>query len=179
MKGRKRFSETQFGKILAKAKNALPDVAEIAVEAVTNPLSAIAMAREKLQEKAEHDAEARNALLELDMERERMANELIVSFAQMEQADRTNARSMQVQALTQDDAFSKRFLYIIAAFMLLMSAAFGVMLFYVEIPTENRRMVEMFADIFLFSGAVMVLQFFFGGSYKSGKKSQSEEKEAT
>lgn len=177
-KPKKKFSETKFGKFLNKAKNAIPNVAEIAIEAVTNPVSAIKMAGSKLKEKAEQDEEARQLLLEFEMEQQRMEHELTIEFAKMEQADRDSARRMQIEALSQDDAFSKRFLYFLAGFMLLMSSTFGIMLFYVDIPDSNRRLVEMFADIFLFSGAVMVLQFFFGGSYKAPRKSQSEQKEA-
>lgn len=177
-KPKKRLSETKFGKFLNKAKNALPNMAEVAIEAITNPVSAIKMASAQLREKAESDEEARQLLLELEIEQERMEQELTIEFAKMEHTDRESARQMQIHALAQDDAFSKRFLYLLAAFMLFMSSTFGVMLFYVDVPETNRRLVEMFADIFLFSGAVMVLQFFFGGSYKAPLKSQSQQKEA-
>jgi hypothetical protein len=84
-------------------------------------------------------------------------------------ADTDSARQMQITALQQEDKFSKRFIYYLASFVLLSSTGFGIALTFVEIPEGNRRLIEMFADIYLFAGAIMVLQFFFGNSHKKDK----------
>lgn len=84
--------------------------------------------------------------------------------------DKQDARAMQVEALRQADLFSKRYLYFLASFLVLSAFVFGVGLMFYEVPEENRRMVEMFADIFLFSGAVTVVNFFFGSSKSSTDK---------
>lgn len=85
-------------------------------------------------------------------------------------ADIDSARKMQAVALGQDDKFSKRYVYYLSSFVIVSATAFGILLFYVDFPESNRRLVEMFADIYLFAGAIMVLQFFFGSSKGSQDK---------
>jgi hypothetical protein len=87
--------------------------------------------------------------------------------------DNANARAMQIEALKQDDKFSKHFIYYLAAFIVLAAVAFGVLLFFVDVPKENQRMVEMFADVFLFAGALTVLNFFFSSTVSSRKNSDA------
>lgn len=93
--------------------------------------------------------------------------------------DVQNSRAMQIAALNQEDKFSKHFVYYLASFIVLSAVAFGVMLFFVEVPDKNRRMVEMFTDIFLFAGAMMVLQFFFGSSVGSRRNTEVMQKQLT
>jgi hypothetical protein len=81
-------------------------------------------------------------------------------------AERKSARELQVAALGQTDIFSKRFIYYLAAFIVLSSTAFGAMLFFVTVPEENKRLVEMFSDVYLFGGAMLVLSYFFGATNK-------------
>lgn len=88
-------------------------------------------------------------------------------------ADKQNARGMQITALGQDDKFSKRFVYYLASFIIVSATGFGFMFFFVEFPESNRRIIEMFVDIYLFAGAIMVLQFFFGSSSSSKEKDQT------
>ncbi len=108
------------------------------------------------------NAKADHALKEL---------ELGIEAQRVENADRADARDMQKAALGQEDLFSKRFIYYLAAFMILAAVTFGILFFFVPVPAGNKRMVEMFADVFLFAGALTVLNFFFSssiGSRKSG-----------
>lgn len=88
----------------------------------------------------------------------------------LELVDRQNARNMQIAALDQDDRFSKRYLYYLSSFIILSATLFGILLFWVEVPEENKRLVEMFSDIYLFAGAVAVINFFFGSSLGSKQK---------
>ncbi len=85
-------------------------------------------------------------------------------------ADIDSARKMQTAALQQEDKFSKRYVYYLSSFVIVSATAFGLLLFFVDFPESNRRLVEMFADIYLFAGAIMVLQFFFGSSKGSQDK---------
>lgn len=85
-------------------------------------------------------------------------------------ADVQSARTMQIAALNQSDIFSKRYLYYLATGIIGAAIAFGVGLMFVQIPKENQRLVEMFADVFLFAGAMIVIQFFFGSSKSSHDK---------
>lgn len=84
--------------------------------------------------------------------------------------DIDSARKMQTAALQQEDKFSKRYVYYLSSFVIVSATAFGLLLFFVDFPESNRRLVEMFADIYLFAGAIMVLQFFFGSSKGSQDK---------
>jgi hypothetical protein len=87
-------------------------------------------------------------------------------------ADVANARQMQIEALKQDDLFSKRYTYYLASFIVIFAFGIGVMLFFVEFPESNRRMIEMLFDLLIFSGALTVIQFFFGSSKGSADKTK-------
>lgn len=120
----------------------------------------------------EEKAAAERIAAAAEMEHQRRLEQLAQAAEQLHLEDVQSAREMQMEALRQKDRFSKRFVYVLAVVVILGAMSFGVALMYVEIPPENKRMVEMFADIFLFSGAVMVLQFFFGSSRSSDDKSK-------
>lgn len=81
-----------------------------------------------------------------------------------------DARDLQKIALQQDDLFSKRFIYYLAAFVSVSALAVLVMLFFVEIPEENKRIVDMVTGIFIGTGFIQVLNFFFGSSKGSKDK---------
>lgn len=91
--------------------------------------------------------------------------------------DVANARALQVAALAQNDLFSKRFIYYLAAFIVVSATAAGFGLYWIEVPLENKRMVEMFFDVYLFAGALSVIYFFFGSS--RGQERSEETKAIT
>lgn len=95
----------------------------------------------------------------------KMTNEELLKLVEKENEDKQSARNMQIEALKQDDKFSKRFIYFLASFVIMSATGFAFGLFFYDIPETNKRMIEMFADVYLFAGAIMVLQFFFGSSY--------------
>lgn len=85
--------------------------------------------------------------------------------------DRESARAMQMAALGQDDVFSKRFIYYLAAFIMVSLMILLVMLFFVQIPEGNSEIVYMAIGIFM--GIVStVAAYFFGSS--SGSKQKEE-----
>lgn len=90
-------------------------------------------------------------------------------------ADVASARALQVAALAQNDLFSKRFLYYLAGFVMVSSVSYGILILYVEIPEGNKRLVEQFADMYLLTGALMVLGFFFGSSKGQDRHQEKEE----
>ena len=113
------------------------------------------------------------AKLAVQQETHRHLEAISKSAEEMEKAylqDIDSARKMQMAALQQEDKFSKRYVYYLSSFVIVSATAFGLLLFFVDFPESNRRLVEMFADIYLFAGAIMVLQFFFGSSKGSQDK---------
>lgn len=102
----------------------------------------------------------------------KLEQEFELEVMRMEQQDRESARNMQIEALKQNDVFSKRFIYYLASFVMLSSVAYGFILLYIEVPEANKRLVEQFADMFLLTGALMVLGFFFSSSKSSQDKSE-------
>ena len=84
-----------------------------------------------------------------------------------------DARDMQRTAIGSSDWLTRNYLYLLATVIILGAVGFGIALFFVAIPEGNRRMIEMFADLFLFAGAMMVLNFFFGSSAGSKKKTDA------
>ena len=110
-------------------------------------------------------------------EKMKLKNEIAAKMAQFELDaqsmildDRKSAREMQMTALSQSDTFSKRYIYFLASGVLLAAIGSGAVLMFVDIPLENKRLVEMFFDIFLFAGAITVINFFFGSSTGSTNK---------
>jgi uncharacterized membrane protein len=103
----------------------------------------------------------------------KLTDEEILKFIEKENEDRHSARNLQIESLKQDDKFSKRFIYFLASFVILSATGFACGLFFFEIPEGNRRMIEMFADVYLFTGAITVLAFFFGSSYTNKLESKS------
>lgn len=93
-----------------------------------------------------------------------------LKLVELELADRENARALQMAALDQEDLFSKRFVYYLSSFIVVAATAFGILLFWVKVPEANKRMIEMFCDIYLFAGAMAVINFFFGSSLGSKQK---------
>jgi hypothetical protein len=91
---------------------------------------------------------------------------------ELEIQDLANARLMQVESLKQNDLFSKRFVYYltisIVAFVFLMV----VCLFFVDIPKENKTIIDMVVGIVI-GGYTSIIAFYFGSS-KSSKDKTSQ-----
>lgn len=88
-------------------------------------------------------------------------------------ADVQDARDMQKVALGQSSWLAKHYIYLLGTFILVSATGFGVALTFYVVPEENKRLVEMFADIYLFAGAMAVINFFFGSSIGSKEKDKS------
>ena len=123
--------------------------------------------------------ENKHELKLLDSEREmieaQFAQKLNDYAHELEMAHLTdvdNARKMQIEALKQEDKFSKRFVYYLASFLILSATAFGLLLAFIEIPAINEDLFTMFAHVYLFAGAITVVNFFFGSSKSSHDKNE-------
>lgn len=91
---------------------------------------------------------------------------------ELDMQDRASARQMQVDIATSQHTgwFAKNYVYLLSSLIIVAAIGFGLGLMYLEIPDTNRRMVEMFADIFLFSGAITIISYWFGSSKGSKDK---------
>jgi len=89
---------------------------------------------------------------------------------QMAYGDIANARNMQVEALRQDDLFSKRFIYIFATFWSIFAAAYIGFITFGTIPPDNQRFADTILGFLLGTVVATILQFFFGSSMGSKEK---------
>ncbi len=118
-------------------------------------------------------------LKEFELQNEQMLLEHATKMREMEiederihQADRGSAREMQKIALTQEDKFSKRFIYIYS--ILVTSFTFGYILLITlaKIEKENMRIVDTVLGFLLGVSLSAIIQFFFGSSKGSSDKQQ-------
>jgi hypothetical protein len=89
---------------------------------------------------------------------------------QMAYGDTANARNMQVEALRQDDLFSKRFIYIFATFWSIFAAGYIGFITFGTIPEDNQRFADTILGFLLGTVVATILQFFFGSSMGSKDK---------
>ena len=89
---------------------------------------------------------------------------------QMAYGDVANARNMQVEALRQDDLFSKRFVYIFATFWSIFAAGYIGFITFGTIPEDNQRFADTILGFLLGTVVATILQFFFGSSIGSKEK---------
>jgi hypothetical protein len=89
---------------------------------------------------------------------------------QMAYGDVANARNMQVEALRQDDLFSKRFIYIFATFWSVFAASYIGFITFGHIPEDNQRFADTILGFLLGTVVATILQFFFGSSMGSKEK---------
>lgn len=81
-----------------------------------------------------------------------------------------NARNMQVEALKQDDIFSKRYVYYLATFWSLVAFAYVFLITFVNIPQNNIRFADTVLGFLLGTIVATIINFFFGSSKGSTDK---------
>lgn len=84
--------------------------------------------------------------------------------------DVDSARQMQIEALKQEDHFSKRFVYFLAAGLILLTFVFDLMFFFIQYPERNHDIVNMIAGVLNTVALASVVSFFFGSSAGSANK---------
>lgn len=78
--------------------------------------------------------------------------------------DTQSAREMQIAALNQSDTFSKRFIYYLAAGLILLTFGYDMLFFFIKYPPENRDMINMVAGVLNSTALATIVSFFFGSS---------------
>lgn len=160
-KDRKPFKETAFGKIVTKL------APELLGEVVDNIPGAKFLMKAK---DVIFGKKSTGTISETDFVEFSRLHELELQELDMRLKDTADARAMQAEALKSGDKVAGRYVYVLATFIILAAIGFGVAMIFVDIPEANKRLVEMFADIFLFAGAMSVINYFFGSSAGSKRK---------
>lgn len=86
--------------------------------------------------------------------------------------DTADARDMQKVALQQSDLFSKRFVYYLAIFWSVFTAAFITAITFAGIPPESVRFADTILGFLLGTIVATIMNFFFGSSQSSKDKTQ-------
>lgn len=84
--------------------------------------------------------------------------------------DIASARHMQETALQQDDIFSKRFVYYLAAWWSLFSCVYIIVISVITIPETSVRFVDTILGFLLGTVVATIIQFFLGSSIGSKTK---------
>lgn len=101
---------------------------------------------------------------------EQMLREYELEELRMRLDDVSDARRMQVEALKQDDKFSKRFIYWLAAGALLVGFAYIFFITFSEIPPANQRFADTILGVVISTIITTIFAFFYGSSDGSKKK---------
>jgi hypothetical protein len=96
--------------------------------------------------------------------------ELELEYAKLAQENTANARAMQIAALQQTDAFSKRFVAYLSAFWSIMAVSYIGFVTFVDIPEKNVRFVDTILGFMLGTVVATVLNFWLGSSAGSRAK---------
>lgn len=142
---------TQIGEILKP-------ISDIVGEVVTNKEER-AMVETKLKEVV-FGFETKIKELEVQAEKQRLE-------------DVANARAMQTAALSQDDKFSKRFVYYFIIVWSLFSMAFIVGVTFFEIPAESVRFADTILGFILGTAIASVFQYMVGSTRGSESKNEA------
>ena len=155
----------KFVKFLNKAKDVLgskgKDIGQLAIAAATGDFKGVlSEVGDILGADLSNDGKALSEEFKISIK------EFELEFAKIEAADRDSARDMQQEALQQGDLFSKRFIYYLAAFWSVVGASFVFLVFFVDIPEKNLRLVDTLEGFVLGNIVASVMAFFFGGMNK-------------
>ncbi|MET0356201.1 MAG: hypothetical protein ABW044_05445 [Cellvibrio sp.] len=113
-------------------------------------------------------------LREIESQNEANLREHAFKVLAIEQKEMDSARTMQASALSQDDLFSKRFVYYFASALCLGGATYIALITFMEIPEQNIRFADTALGFVLGSMLAPVVGFFFGTSFGSRNKSNEQ-----
>lgn len=139
-----------------------------------NPLTDIAVTA--VGKVIESVGNAADSLFTSDDERNKAEIELRRIDGDIEKAylaDVGSARAMQVEALKQDDLFSKRFVYWFSIAWSLFAMVFLLSTTFMDIPEKNIRTVDTVLGFLLGTAISSIFSYFLGTSYTSRRKDET------
>lgn len=151
----------------------LKSVAPALATTVAGPLGGAAVAAIASKFGVENSVEkVTQAVAAMKSDPEMMAKleEVQLEFAKIEAENTKDARAMQVAALQQADAFSKRFVAYLSAFWSIMAVTYIGFVTFVDIPEKNLRFVDTILGFMLGTVVATVLNFWLGSSAGSRAK---------
>lgn len=108
------------------------------------------------------------AILKAQLENKQEDNRHVESYVNAQAGEFKDSRNMQVEALRQDDKFSKRFVYYFAMFWSVFAVVYIGCITFVEIPKENVRFADVIIGFLLGTIIATIIGFFYGNSIKKG-----------
>lgn len=154
----KKFNETKVGQFLAQAA---PEILELVGDAIPGAGILTNLFKAKVEATPEQQQEFEKLIRDYEIE------ELKIRLD-----DVADARSLQKTALGQDDKFSKRFLYWLAAGSLLLGFTYIFVITFVTIPESNQRFADTILGVVIATIITTIYNFFFGSS--KGSKDKDE-----
>lgn len=156
---KKKFKDTKIGGFLS---GLAPDLLKMGLNLGSGLLpdgGMLAKFADKIKTSTEIDAEQKIQAL---------------SFLSLDVQDRQGARDMQTQIATSEHSttLSKNFIYYFAMGFALFVMAIVVMLFLIEVPDDNKRVLDMLLGSFV-TGLITIIAFFFGSSTGSKEKAKN------
>ena len=88
-------------------------------------------------------------------------------------ADVKDARAMQVEALHQDDLFSKRFAYYFASAWSIFSMLYFMLVTFVDVPEKSQRLADTILGFLLGTAIASIFGWMFGTTVRSSKKDET------
>ena len=96
--------------------------------------------------------------------------QFLMKQIELDYIDVSNARDLQKTALNQEDLFSKRFVYYLSIGLFSFSCIVVLLLFFVEVPEQNKDVVNFILGIVVGTGLTGMFQYFFGSTKGSKDK---------
>lgn len=112
------------------------------------------------------DLENTPLIQHLKSEHDRKINE-----SKLQYKDTQNARNMQLEALKQDDLFSKRYVYYLASFWSVVGSIYIFLITFMPIPLANQRFADTILGFLVGTIVSTIIGYFFGSSKSSNDKS--------
>lgn len=152
--------------------DALKAIAPTLATAVAGPLGGAAVSLIASKFGVQDTVESVAKAIAGDPAAEEKLRELEFKYAQMYAEDRKSARDMQMEALRQNDVFSKRFVYYLAIGWSLFAIVYIFFITFGTIPMANVRFADTILGFVLGTVIATMMNFFFGTSRSSEAKTE-------